>query len=104
MVGRAVMADVTSSAENRGTAMNKVADLFVRLGQRGIILAAILMMEYAPSEPTKEFWQDQAAQILLASAAMTREILTRAGAQRADRLFGSHGRDHVARTSANLRI
>jgi hypothetical protein len=31
------MADVTSSAENKGTAMKKVADLFVRLGQRGII-------------------------------------------------------------------
>jgi hypothetical protein len=42
------MADVTSSAENKGTAMNKVADLFVRLGQRGIILAAILMMETRP--------------------------------------------------------
>ena len=42
------MADVTSSAENNGTAMNKVADLFVRLGQRGIIVAAILMMETRP--------------------------------------------------------
>jgi hypothetical protein len=58
------MADVTSSAENKGTAMNKVADLFVRLGQCGIILAAILMMEHAPSEPTKEFWQYRAAQSL----------------------------------------
>jgi hypothetical protein len=37
MVGRAVMADVTSSAENKGTAMKKVAELFVRLGQRGDI-------------------------------------------------------------------
>jgi xylose isomerase len=62
MVGRAVMADVTNSAENKGTAMNKVADLFVRLGQRGVILAGILMMEHAPSEPTKEFWQYRAAQ------------------------------------------
>jgi hypothetical protein len=35
MVGRAVMADVASSAENKGTAMNKVADLLVRLGRRG---------------------------------------------------------------------
>jgi hypothetical protein len=42
------MADVTSSAENNGTAMNKVADLFVRLGRRGIIVAAILMMETRP--------------------------------------------------------
>ena len=42
------MADVTSSAENKGTAMKKVADLFVRLGQRGIIVAAILMMETRP--------------------------------------------------------
>jgi hypothetical protein len=58
------MADVTSSAENKGTAMNKVADLFVRLGQRGIILAAILMMEHAPSEHDKEFWQYRAAQSL----------------------------------------
>jgi hypothetical protein len=48
IVGRAVMADVTSSAENNGTAMNKVADLFVRLGRRGIIVAAILMMETRP--------------------------------------------------------
>jgi hypothetical protein len=38
-VGRAVMADVTNSAENKGTAMKKIADLFVRLGQRGIIFA-----------------------------------------------------------------
>jgi hypothetical protein len=35
IVGRAVMADVASSAENNGTAMNKVADLFVRLERRG---------------------------------------------------------------------
>jgi hypothetical protein len=42
------MADVTSSAENKGTAMKKVADLFVRLGQRGIIVAVILMMETHP--------------------------------------------------------
>jgi hypothetical protein len=35
IVCRAVMADVASSAENKGTAMNKVADLFVRLGWRG---------------------------------------------------------------------
>jgi hypothetical protein len=35
IVCRAVMADVASSAENKGTAMNKVADLFVRLGRRG---------------------------------------------------------------------
>jgi hypothetical protein len=54
------MADVTSSAENKGTAMNKVADLFVRLGQCGIILAAILMMEHAPGEDAKEFWQYRA--------------------------------------------
>jgi hypothetical protein len=50
------MADVTSSAENKGTAMNKVADLFVRLGQCGIILAAILMMEHPPpANITKNF-------------------------------------------------
>jgi hypothetical protein len=42
------MADVRSSAENNGTAMNKVADLFVRLGQRGIIWAVILMMKTRP--------------------------------------------------------
>jgi hypothetical protein len=48
IVGRAVRADVASSAENNGTAMNKVAELFVRLGQRGIILAVILMMETRP--------------------------------------------------------
>jgi hypothetical protein len=35
IVGRAVIADVASSAENNGTAMNKVADLFVSLGRRG---------------------------------------------------------------------
>jgi hypothetical protein len=35
MVGRAVIADVASNAENKGAAMNKVADLFVRLGRRG---------------------------------------------------------------------
>src|SRR5580692_8850958 len=48
IVGRAVMADVASSAENKGTAMNKVADLFVRLGQCGIILAVISVMETRP--------------------------------------------------------
>jgi hypothetical protein len=42
------MADVTSSAENKGTAMKKVADLFVRLGQRGIIVAVIPMIETRP--------------------------------------------------------
>jgi hypothetical protein len=42
------MADVTSSAENKGTAMNKVAVSFVRLGQRGIILPVILMMKTRP--------------------------------------------------------
>jgi hypothetical protein len=36
------MADVTSSAENNGTAMNKVADLFVMLGQRGSIFGGYL--------------------------------------------------------------
>jgi hypothetical protein len=35
MLNRAVTADVASSAENNGTAMNKVADLFVSLGRRG---------------------------------------------------------------------
>jgi hypothetical protein len=35
MVGRAVIADVASSAENNGTAMNKVADLFIKLEWRG---------------------------------------------------------------------
>jgi hypothetical protein len=49
------MADVTSSAENKGTAMNKVADLFVRLGQRGVILATILMMEHAPPANMQNF-------------------------------------------------
>jgi hypothetical protein len=42
------MADVASSAENKGTAMNKVADLFVGLGQRGVIVAVILMMKTRP--------------------------------------------------------
>jgi len=42
------MADVTSSAENKGTAMNNVADLFVRLRRRGTILAIVLMMETRP--------------------------------------------------------
>jgi hypothetical protein len=35
------MADVTSSTENKVTAMNKVADVFVRVGRRGSIVAVI---------------------------------------------------------------
>jgi hypothetical protein len=55
------MADVASSAENKGTAMNKVAVSFVRLGQRGIIVAGILIWKHAPGELAKEFWQYRAA-------------------------------------------
>jgi hypothetical protein len=61
IVGRAVIADVTSSAENNGTTMNKVADIFVRLERRGSIVAVIPMMETRPGKPTKEFWQYRAA-------------------------------------------
>jgi hypothetical protein len=53
-VGRAVIADVASSAENNGTAMKKVADRlvrlgrFVRFGQRKDISAVILSMKARP--------------------------------------------------------
>jgi hypothetical protein len=39
------MADVTSSTENKVTAMNKVADVFVMVGRRGSIVAVIPMIE-----------------------------------------------------------
>jgi hypothetical protein len=59
-VGRAVIADVASSAENNGTAMKKVADRLVRrfvrrfvgLGQRKNISAVILSMKAHPQPTT----------------------------------------------------
>jgi hypothetical protein len=50
IVGRAVIAVVTSSAENNGTAINKVADLLVRpfVGQRRNIAAGIPLTEARP--------------------------------------------------------
>jgi hypothetical protein len=53
IAGRAVIAVVTRSAENNGTAINKVADLFVRLGQRRTIVAVILLTK---TRPERRLW------------------------------------------------
>jgi hypothetical protein len=95
------MADVASSAENNGTAINKVADLFVRLGQRGDILAIILMLETRPQR-TCERILAISGRAQTASTATLRKIYTRAGKLRAGRLFGSRRRDHAARTRARI--
>jgi hypothetical protein len=96
------MADVASSAENKGTAMNKVADLFVRLGRRGIIVAVIPMMETRPRR-TCERILAISGRAKPALAATTREILRELGHNA--RIGYSARTDAImSRASANLRI
>jgi hypothetical protein len=61
MLNRAVTADVTSSAENNGTVINKVAERFVSPGLRDDMRRC---PDYgnAPSHDEPEFWHYRAGQ------------------------------------------